>query len=570
MSDERDSKNHYSYKEMVDRLRDNRPEGSRVKSEEREVDPETGKVTVRRQKRRRTSNTKSGLLRDPKWFRLFRRLGYVGLPVGLALLVVTYFIVAASTGTGRFQEGVGRALTRDLGLESATLKETKLRGFNLLAGQATLQGKPGSMIRSADLQEVEVRLGPASFLGGSWTVEACAIGNLKMNLAAPRPASLATRLLGAPTTVAAGFLLADEPSRIHLSDVTVAQADILFGSPANATPAARDALPGFRKVRASLLERFPEDGAAPYFSLQIGGGRDGSLTLPGWPLLRIESLSAEMRAPATNLVRSVFRFADPVETKLLNAPIAFIEAKGTIPHAANATAELILTLRDVALADLLPKNTSRFLSGSLQSEALRLSWNTSDPAKTWTIEGPVSFRLLQVRDLKVFGNLEQITAGELGSLSFDEGTAVLTITPEGTRLSEIRLEGIGRAFLTGEIKSAANGQLDGQIQLGVSQESISDSAPPFFKPGPDSAFWTPVVLGGTTTNPTEDLSARIESWAATQPGGAASLRRLEEEEEMPGLIPEPAPDAAPSAPADPSAKEEKVLEELYNDILKNQ
>lgn len=565
MSDERDSKHHYSYKEMVDRLRDNRPEGSRVKSEEREVDPETGKVTVRRQKRRRTGKTKSGLLHDPKWFRLFRRLGYVGLPVVLALLVVTYFVVAASTGTGRFQEGVGRALIRDLGLESASIRETKLRGLNLLAGEATMDGKAGAMVRGAVLQEVEMRLSPGSFLGGSWDVEACAIGNLKLLLAAPRAAAVASASL--PSRFAAGFLLADEPSRIHFRDVTVAQAEILFGQPANPSAAARDALPGLRKVRASLLERIPEDGSPPYFTLQIGGGRDGSLTLPGWPVFRIESLGAEMRADATTLSRSVFRFAEPVETKLLNSPIGFVEAKGRVPHAAGSTAEIILTLRDVSLADLLPKNTSRYLSGTLHSEALRLSWKTSDPSNSWTIEGPVSFRRVQIRDLKVFSSLEQITAGELGSLNFDEGTAVLTISGAGTRLGEIRAEGIGRASLTGEIKVEPNGKLEGQIQLGVSRESISDSAPPFFKAGEDSSFWTPVTLGGTTTNPTEDLSARIEEWSATQPGGAAGLRGLEEEEEMPGLIPEP---TAPAAPGAPSVNEEKVLEDLYNDVLKGE
>jgi hypothetical protein len=65
MSAERDPKQQYSYQEMVERLRENRPPSSRVRSEEREVDPETGKVTVRRQKRRRTGKTKSGLMRDP-------------------------------------------------------------------------------------------------------------------------------------------------------------------------------------------------------------------------------------------------------------------------------------------------------------------------------------------------------------------------------------------------------------------------------------------------------------------------------------------------------------------------
>jgi hypothetical protein len=567
MSAERDPKQQYSYQEMVERLRENRPPGSRVRSEEREVDPETGKVTVRRQKRRRTGKTKSGLLRDPRWARFFSRLAYVGLPVLLVLAVVTYFVVAASTGTGRFQEGVARTLIRDLGLDSAALKDTKLRGLSLMVGQASLQGKTGSMIRSAEMQEVEMRLSPRCFLGGSWSVQACAIGYLKLSLGAPAETIVAAR--HPSRTVAAGFLLADEPSNIHFSDVTVAQAEILFGTPANATPAARDALPGLRKVRANLLERIPDDGSPTYYSLQVGGGRDGSLTLPGWPLFRIETLNAEMRSDTTTLTRSVFRFADPVETKLMNSPIGFVEAKGTIPHAAGATAELLLTLRDVPLADLLSKNITRYLSGILHAEGLRLTWRTSDPGNTWTIEGPVTLRGGQVRELEILGGLGNLTTGELAGLDFDECTAVLNMSAEGIRISEIQARGIGRAYVTGEMRVADNGKLDGQIQLGISMDSLMENSPPFFKPGEESAAWTSVVLSGTTTNPKEDLSERLNAWEAERT--TTPSRRLPIKE--PNPEPDPSPDAREAErgnPGDPAVKDEKALESLFQELLKEE
>jgi hypothetical protein len=557
MPADRDPKLKYSYQEMMDRLREIRSESSHVRSEEREVDPETGKVTVRRQKRRRTGKTKSGLARDPRWYRFFSRLAYLGIPVLVVLLVVTYLVVAASTGTGRFQEGVGRVLTRDLGVESATIKDTKLRAFHLIVGQAAIQGKTGSMIGAAEMQEVEMRLSPRSFLGGSWTVEGCSIANLKLYLAAPRPVAVSARQRPAPTL--AGFLLADEPTSIHFSDVTVAQADILFGTPANATPAARGALPGLRKVRASLLERPSEDGSSPYFDLQVGGGRDGTLTLPGWPALRIEVLRAELRPDGATLKRSAFRFATPAETKLANAPIGFIEATGTIPSAAGATAELELALSDVSLADLLSKNVSRYLSGTLHAEALRLTWRTSDPLNTWTIEGPITLRRGQIRELEILGGIGEITAGELAGLDFDECGAVLNVTPEGTRISEIRARGIGRAYVTGEMRIAANGKLDGRIQLGISEDSLLENSPPFFKSGDESAAWTPVVLSGTTSNPKENLSARLDAWAANQSG--ASPRAPREGEEFPEID---------APPAEPGAKNDKALESLFEELMKEE
>ncbi|MFM7181365.1 MAG: hypothetical protein ACKO2G_07880 [Verrucomicrobiales bacterium] len=566
MSADRDPKLQYSYQEMVDRLRENRPEGSRVRSEEREVDPETGKVTVRRQKRRRTGKTKSGLVRDPRWIRFFSRLAYFGVPALVVLLAVTYFVVAASTGTGRFQEGVARTLTRDLDLESVAIKDTKLRALSLMVGQAAMQGKPGSMIRTAEFQEVEMRLNPGSFLGGSWQVEGCAIANLKVSLAAPLPVAVAA--LNRARATAAGFLLADEPERIHFSDVTVAQADIVFGVPANSTAAARDALPGLRKVRLSLLERPSEDGSPTYFDLQIGGGRDGTLTLPGWPALRIEVLRAELRSDGAKLKRSAFQFAAPVENKPANAPVGFIEAQGTIPSAPGATAELLLDLNNVNLADILPKNVNRYLSGTLNAEGLRLTWRTSDPLNTWTIEGPITVRRTQIRELAALNGLGDITAGELAGLDFDETSAVLNLTPEGTRISEIKARGIGRAYVTGEMRIASNGKLDGQIQIGISQDSLMENPPPFFKPGEESAAWTSVILSGTTTNPGEDLSERINAWDAARNKEGSSARPTPPGETTPGG--EPGPVVPGPTPDDPAAKDEKALELLYKELLKDE
>ena len=568
MSAEREpNKQKYSYQEMVERLRETRPPSSRIRSEEREVDPETGKVTVRREKRRRTGKTKSGVINDPRWFRFFRRLTYFGIPLLVILLIVTYLVVAASTGTGRFQEGVARVLARDLGLESVALKDTKLRAFSLHVGQATLQGKQGSMIAGAEMQQVEMRLSPRSFLGGSWTVEGCEIGNLKLALAAPAP--VATSGVARPSPALAGFLLADEPTRIHFSDVTVTQADILFGKPANATPAARDALPGLRKVRGNLLLRPGEqEGDPEFFRMQGGGGRDGSLTLPGWPVFRVETLNFNFHEDHAIVRNSVLRFAQSSsEARAPNATDGFVEVKGTIPYAPGATAELHLALRDVALTDLISKNITRYLNGVLHTEGLRLTWLTSDPSSTWAIEGPINLRRGQIRKLGILEGLSDLTAGELAGLDFDEFTAVLNMTPELTRISEIRGRGIGRAHVNGEIKVEANGKLDGQLQLGIAIDSMAENSPSFFRPGEESSFWTPVTLSGNTTNPKEDLSARIEAWANEQ--SRVSPRLPREDEEAPGFPIAPGDPSSPASPA-PEIKDEKQLESLFQELLKDE
>ena len=555
MSSDKDPKSHYSYEEMVARLRENRSQASRVKSEERELDPDTGKVTVRRQKKRRTSTGKTGILKDPKWYLIIRRAIYIGAPLVAILLVVCYVIVAASTSSGRFQTGLGASLGRTLGLtHPVEIKDSSLGGLTLGIKKAMVPGSAEGSFRQGTAEGIEFRLHPKSFLGGDWEVETCVINKADIQLRAPL-AGQATAAAPSVKLQAAGFLLSNEPANIHFPDITIARANLIFGG----TDPLKS--PGLRAIRASLLERVPDTGS-PYYDVQISGGRDGQLVLPGWPPMKVETMRMETRDGGLLLKRSVLHLGDE-EASAKDGGISMIEAKGTIPFRAGDEANIEVTLRRILLMDLMPKAANRYLGGVLRSDGLILTYDCGDPVNTWRLRGPIILEPARLRGLRLISLLQQVTGGEMAAMDFEECTFTLDMNARQTRLIQIHAIGAGRAQITGDLEISANGQLNGDLKLGLSNEILLDKVPDFFKPGDAACAWTPLKVGGLVTSPSEDLSPKLQVWLAEQ--------GVKMPVDAPAGEGDPLDqDAAPKRSGNGNApvNRDEYLKDLYDDLLK--
>ena len=567
-----DSKNHYSYEEMVARLRENRPQGSRVKSEDREMDPETGKVTVRRQKKRRTTSGNPDVFKDPKWFLICRRVMYVSLPVAVILVVVCYVIVMATTGTGRFQSGLGASLSRSMGLvEPVEIKESSLRGLTLGIKKATLPGTRDGGFRQGVAEGIAMRLHPKSFLGGDWEVGTCIVNKATILLGIPAPNQADT---GAPAgnARAAGFLLSTNPANVHFSDVTIAQANLVFGG----TDPLKS--PGLRSVRCSMLHRTPESGAA-YYDMQISGGRDGLLVLPGWPALKVETMRVESRDGGMFLKRSVLHLGEDEAAKTKDVGISMIEAKGTIPFTAGAEANIELAVRGLLLSDLIPKAANRYVSGDMRSEGLLLTYQASDPVNTWRLRGPVVLNHASLRGLRVIALLQQVTGGgvaanvrqritgeDMATMGFEECRFTLDMTAKQTRLVQIQAVGAGRAQLTGDLEITAAGELSGTVKLGLSNEILLEKVPEFFLPGEAASSWSAMNVAGLVSAPSEDLSPKLQVWLAAQ--GASLPMDTPAGEDSPAGTTGKTPDqpVPRKDPAPPTRTQQ--LKDRYEELLK--
>ena len=549
---------------MVARLRESRPDGgTRVKSEEREFDPETGRVTVRRQKKRRTGDAKIGLLKDPRWFRFLRKATYIGVPSMAALMIVVYMVLVGSVGANRFQEGVGRSLASQFGLpEPVDIKETALSGgVNLSVGKARMRGDDNSMLQSVSAEGIVMRLGLRSFLGGPWRAQYCTVRQAAVVLGPPSPAKT-TAFSQARPLVAAGFLLSDEPKSIDFSEFSIWNATVLFGG----TDPVKT--PGLRNVRVAFSRRHPA-GGQPYFDGQFSGGREGELTLPGWPAFRVETIRLAVHPDKARIVRSILHLGDDEVNKVKAGVSSFIEARGEIPFAAGMPTEIDLSVRGVFLSDLLPKGVTRFCNGIMRSEDLRLTYTSDNPAASWRLQGAVALDAARLRSLPIINQIMNLTGGELAGVDFDECRFDLDQSPAGISLSNIDAVTDGRMRVMGNLKVGGDGKLEGKLRLGLASELLLQSIPPFFTQGDDGFYWADVALGGQAALPSDDLTARLQAWTAgsgqaMQREGAPTreLERLEELDDM-GREEERGQRGG-------NARDEEQLENLFESLIEGQ
>jgi hypothetical protein len=543
-------KDHYSYDDMLDRLRQSRG-GSTVRDEEKTVDPETGKVTVRRRKRKRTGGGKAGgLLRQPGWMRVARKLAYVGFPIFALLVVVLYFVMAASVRTGVFQQGLGESLARQFGFATPLrLSDTRLSGLSLQIGLAEGSGDAGSPVKSFAAEGSDLRLSLSCLAGGDWDVEFCSIrrGGLRLGVPAPSAAFLHAP---APGLLGAGFLLSERPSRIVIHGFSVYEGMLLFG------PEEEDKAPGFRNVRASFSRR-EQDGAVIYDG-QLAGGREGRLQLPGWPLLGLEQVRLRIDSKAATIARSSFRLADETSasspaaanTKIADAAI---EANGTVPLG-SGQASLAINAIALPVTALLPRGINRILGdeGTLHADRLSLTWSAGDPSRTWRLAGRGAVNMVKIRSLPLVSALSDLTGGDLNdSIDFEICQFDLQATPEGTELTNIEAGSPGRCQLEGEMRVDRDGRLSGILRIGIAPDLLLGRIPPALQRDAGGYYWAAINLDGTALAPVEDLTSRLRNPAA--PPRAVPL------------APEPGEEAPPEAAVPDQDRRDELFRALTGD-----
>lgn len=527
MSSENKRQRNYSPDEMISRLQASRG-GSKVRGEEREVDEESGMVTVRRRKRRRTGKGKADLsLRDPKWFRLLKRVTFIGFPVVAVLVIALYVVVSASVETEGFRRGLGETLAKQMGLAAPLkLEGTRLNTTSLSVGRATGEGNPGSPLRAFTFEGTDFRLGTSSFFGGDWDVAFCTVQNGMVRLGRPAPATAAT---AAEPLRLAGFMLSPRPGSITFREVAVWDGMVLFGE------AEPEKGPGLRNVRADFSRR--EEGGGVFYEGQFTGVQNGTLELKGWPVFGVDTIRVRFDGDQVDIMRSRLSLGE----QGVDAPLRTLEAKGTIPALPGRTASLTLDALELPLEELLPPTVDRLVKGDkLSAEGLALTWNTSDPAGSWKIEGKARVQVVQMReDLRIISVLRGLTSNELQGLDLVDCQFDLEMSPEGTVIRNIQGAATSKAQVSGDLRVSADGRIDGQFRLGLAQDLLLGRIPPFLETGLGAEigyFWADIEVGGLVSAPIDDFSARVRAWQA---GGGGLREAAAPRPAIPGLLPPP-------------------------------
>jgi hypothetical protein len=319
-------------------------------------------------------------------------------------------------------------------------------------------------------------------LSGAWKIEKIEIQTLS---AAFRP-----KIGGTPnnaprdiskkptvTSVLASWL----PSRLELGTFNVRKANLRFGE--------------IQSTGQALTVQPLEGG----YNIEARGG---SLSIPGWP----------------SLAHSQSRIRERGGIYYLDDARFFLPSAGSVVASGNSGAKARLTLiwDGVPVAHLPIPKLAEYLDGTSQGQA------TLDAQGAW--RGNISFTGARLHDLPLLRDAAAFLRDSswsnppLQKLSADFEWSAGNLT-----LTNMVIESANIARIEGSVRMAHDSSLSGQLEFGLKLNTLKllpGARETVFTTSRNGWYWCPIQLGGTLSNPGEDLSSRLAACVA----GAVLLR----------------------------------------------
>ena len=353
----------------------------------------------------------------------------------------------------------------------ANLHPLRWDGDSALSESLTLIGRGSAALDRLDAKALRAQWNWRALLSGAWKIENIEIQTLS--------AAFTSKIGGAQNNAprdtakkpaAPSFLASWLPSRFELGSLDVWKADLRFGE---------------IQSTGQALTVQPVDGG---YNIEARGG---SLSIPGWPSL----------AHAQSRIREregIYYFDDAR---------FFLPGAGSIVASGNSGAKARLTLVwDGVPVALLPiPKLAKYLDGTSQGQA------TLDAQGSWRghirLTGARLHDLPFLKDAAAFLRESSWSNPSLQILRADfewsEGNLTLT---------NLVIESADIARIEGSMRMALDSTLSGQLELGIKLNTLKllpGARETVFTTLRDGWYWCPVQLGGTMSNPGEDLSPRL-------------------------------------------------------------
>lgn len=247
-------------------------------------------------------------------------------------------------------------------------------------------------------------------------------------------------------------------------------------------------------------------------------GSGGELSVPGIPKLGVEKIEIRESGGIFTLASSSFALGN-----------------GSVSATGSSAAPAVLDAKfeGIPPSDLvpgLPAGCLRgFASGWVQlrpNEPVRGSFSVADAA--------IAGLPLQQSISEFLGDRSLL------GVPFQKFSADFSFGGGGWNISNIQLSSEGKVAARGSIRIGAGGQLSGRLELGVSERilaALPGAREGVFRNEGDGFWWSPLALGGTVAQPTEDLSRKLAPHIA---GGLL----IKHGADAAGAVPETAVDAA--------------------------
>lgn len=348
----------------------------------------------------------------------------------------------------------------------AKLAPLQWRGSSAASESLLLIGGTATAFERLEASALRANWNWRSLLEGIWKIENVEIENLSATF---RP--MADSSPGAPVPDDGGKPPTSWlPSKFELGRCDVRRADLRFGEIQGSGHTL-----AFEPVEAGCdIE-----------------ARGGSVSIPGLPALTLAQGLIRVRNGTFHLDDSRF----------------FLPESGSVSASgySGPNARLNIIWDGVPVADIPFSGLANHLDGTCRGQA------TLDAKGAW--RGNIRFTNPRLHDLPLLKN----TAALLGDSSWKNPQiqkldADFEWSAGNLTLTNLVVESTGLARIEGGVRIATGGALAGQLQVGLDQNALKflpGARETVFNTARNGWHWASVQLGGTLSNPSEDLSSRL-------------------------------------------------------------
>jgi len=466
--------------DMVDRIRDAHSTKPR-ETEEREYDPETGVVRVRKRRRVRKKSDHASAQRKKR--RRISILIFGTIFVVVALVAACYAMVWGTTKTDAFRNGFADSMVKQFGFQSVTSDRSSLSGSRITTGKVTMEGAADSLLESAQMTGFTMDLELYTFQGGDWIVRRCAASELKLFLVPPDENTVVTNRQDPASLMAAGFLLNDNPEQILIDEFSFWNTTFIFGADERkATSRVRQANIAFDRIADSK-------GFLGHF----GGAQ---LEFEGWPKLIVNKSTLKLQDGVLDIENGTF-----------NTRTGELYFEGQLPSSGEG--EFLIEARNMRLAELIVDPWLAYADGVISNGEFTLKIDPKD-ASSRSLTGDFQMTTLRLLRIGFVQRVQSLMTREgRGETLFQKISGTLNHTSESTRIDNLLIESTEGTVIRGTLEFYPDETMKGMLMMGVPALKFTGTMPSIFKIGEGGLAWTPVVLTGNGASITDDLDERL-------------------------------------------------------------
>ena len=422
-------------------------------------------IRVKKRKRRSKQPKKEADQRSKKR----KALVALGTVVSLFVMVLVVAFLLAYRNSSKFNAKVAEAILATSGAkaEIGTLGVTPQK---VSVKKVSLQWD-GSFMESLELRDIYVKTHPLGFFGGTWRIEDFEAQKAILKLReGQRP-------------VGSGKV----PFQFEGGIFDAAQLDCQFGE-------SRVFL------RDSSVRLRTDKGV----SVDVEGG---TLELLEWGRLNIGSgfLKESNQGAELNL-----RLQSEDDYN------QWLEVKGSVRSNYSEKNNLTIFANSYPLENLLGSHLGKYLHGPFQTSEGKAVLSPAD-IKTLSLDIPIIGEGLKISKWPFLVSLGQILEdSDLQGYEFkDESQARFVYDQSVMKLLDISMATHNEFLLRGDIEVAANGELQGKLRMGISEDKEGyfekKNALHVTRNGGDGYLWITVNLSGSVSAPKDDFESQVSA-----------------------------------------------------------